>query len=173
GHHVALDTGRLGEPRAAGPGVASVARGAAPARAARGAADHRRTRYRGPSGACARHATRRGTELPAQVRAAAAAPHDLDHRGQRRGRASREHPVTLRAVLEEMRASAVRGDAEVEIAGLAWDSRQVRVGDLFFALSGLKADGRSFIRQALERGAVATVLVPDGEPLPPGATVVE
>ncbi|WP_315785577.1 MULTISPECIES: UDP-N-acetylmuramoyl-L-alanyl-D-glutamate--2,6-diaminopimelate ligase [unclassified Bradyrhizobium] len=45
--------------------------------------------------------------------------------------------------------------AAVEVSGLAVDSRAVRPGDLFFALSGTKADGASFITAAIAAGAVA------------------
>lgn len=41
---------------------------------------------------------------------------------------------------------------------LCLDSRQIRLGDVFFACPGIVADGRSFIRQAIERGAAAIVI---------------
>ena len=56
---------------------------------------------------------------------------------------------------------------EVEVAGLAWDSRRVRPGDLFFALPGEKHDGHKFIPEAVDRGAVAAV----GEKLLPPLSV--
>lgn len=45
-----------------------------------------------------------------------------------------------------------------EITGLALDSRQIKRGDLFFALPGKKTEGRFFIDEALKKGA-AFVLV--------------
>lgn len=45
----------------------------------------------------------------------------------------------------------------VEVRGIAYDSRKVEEGFLFFAFPGAKADGRVYARQALERGALAVV----------------
>jgi UDP-N-acetylmuramoyl-L-alanyl-D-glutamate--2,6-diaminopimelate ligase len=49
----------------------------------------------------------------------------------------------------------------VDASGIANDSRQVKVGDVFFALSGSKADGAKFLSEAATRGACA-VIVADG-----------
>jgi UDP-N-acetylmuramoyl-L-alanyl-D-glutamate--2,6-diaminopimelate ligase len=57
--------------------------------------------------------------------------------------------------------------ADLEVAGITADSRQVVPGDLFAALPGYRADGRAFIADAVERGAIA-VLAPPGTPWPPG-----
>ncbi|MDQ6666450.1 MAG: UDP-N-acetylmuramoyl-L-alanyl-D-glutamate--2,6-diaminopimelate ligase [Acidobacteriota bacterium] len=43
------------------------------------------------------------------------------------------------------------------VGGLEYDSRKVEKGYLFFAFPGLKADGREFVQEALERGAIAVV----------------
>jgi len=43
----------------------------------------------------------------------------------------------------------------LEIAGIASDSRKVRRGDLFVAVPGTKADGLSFVPQAVAAGAAA------------------
>lgn len=48
----------------------------------------------------------------------------------------------------------------IEIKGLAFDSRAVEPGFLFAAFPGEKADGRAFIPEALERGAVAVLTGP-------------
>jgi UDP-N-acetylmuramoyl-L-alanyl-D-glutamate--2,6-diaminopimelate ligase len=44
-----------------------------------------------------------------------------------------------------------------EIGGLAFDSRKVRAGDVFFALAGAKDDGFRHVGDALARGAAAIV----------------
>lgn len=43
------------------------------------------------------------------------------------------------------------------VTGIAFDSRTVKEGDLFFALQGAKADGAAFIQQAFDKGAVAVI----------------
>lgn len=50
-----------------------------------------------------------------------------------------------------------RGLDDAQVEGLAYDSREVRPGYLFFALPGLHADGHRFIGKAVDAGAVAVV----------------
>ena len=47
---------------------------------------------------------------------------------------------------------------DVEITGLALDSRAVQPGDLFIAIPGVKQDGRAFVADAVAKGAVAVVM---------------
>ena len=64
-----------------------------------------------------------------------------------------------------MKLSELTGAAHApdpDIAGLASDSRSVKPGYLFAALSGFKDDGGRYIPQAEENGAVA-ILAADGE----------
>jgi UDP-N-acetylmuramoyl-L-alanyl-D-glutamate--2,6-diaminopimelate ligase len=65
------------------------------------------------------------------------------------------------------RARAWEAVAHLDIAGVTADSRAVVPGDLFAALPGLRADGRTFIADAVKRGAVA-VLAPQGTSWPQG-----
>ena len=55
--------------------------------------------------------------------------------------------------------------ADIAVSGLASDSRQVKPGDLFFALHGVKADGAAYVADAAKRGAAAAV-VSTGSPAP-------
>jgi UDP-N-acetylmuramoyl-L-alanyl-D-glutamate--2,6-diaminopimelate ligase len=59
------------------------------------------------------------------------------------------------------------GDAGL-VTGIAYDSRAVRPGHVFVALRGQHADGLSFARDAVQRGAVAVV---SEQPAPPDAGV--
>jgi len=57
--------------------------------------------------------------------------------------------------------------ANLQIAGLTADSRDVRPGFLFAAIPGTRLDGRAFIPQAVAAGAAA-ILAPAGTALPQG-----
>ena len=57
--------------------------------------------------------------------------------------------------------------AHLDIVGITADSRDVVPGDLFAALPGARLDGRSFIADAVARGAVAVIATPDTT-WPPG-----
>ncbi|MDO6963520.1 UDP-N-acetylmuramoyl-L-alanyl-D-glutamate--2,6-diaminopimelate ligase [Rhizobium alvei] len=54
-----------------------------------------------------------------------------------------------------LQVAGVSGD--IDIAGLSADSRRIAKGDLFIALSGSKADGAAFIKDAIGRGAAAVL----------------
>ena len=47
--------------------------------------------------------------------------------------------------------------AALDIKGLAFDSRAVKPGDLFFAIAGTHADGLTYAQRAIEAGAAAIV----------------
>jgi UDP-N-acetylmuramoyl-L-alanyl-D-glutamate--2,6-diaminopimelate ligase len=49
------------------------------------------------------------------------------------------------------------GNPDTEISGLAYDSRKVDPGDLFFCVTGMESDGHEFAAAAVERGAAALV----------------
>ena len=62
-------------------------------------------------------------------------------------------------ILSELAAAApdsvLQGAGDLDICGLAYDSRQVVPGDLFVALRGSEVDGRRYAASAIEKGAVA------------------
>ncbi len=63
----------------------------------------------------------------------------------------------LDALLKGLEPLSVKGSRHVQLSGLAYDSRQVRPGFLFFALPGENRDGGEFLDDAVKRGAVAVV----------------
>ncbi len=60
-------------------------------------------------------------------------------------------------------AAAPAGSGNVEVAGITSDSRNVRPGFVFAAISGSKADGARFIADAVAKGAVAVLTRQDTE----------
>ena len=56
---------------------------------------------------------------------------------------------------------AQRTGNDLEITGLAYDSRQVTPGALFVALRGANSDGHDFIAQAMNKGAAALMIHAD------------
>src|SRR5215813_13222849 len=65
--------------------------------------------------------------------------------------------MTLRELISGLKARSVHGDLDTEILGLAYDSRHVSAGDLFFAIRGTRLDGNRFMPKAIAKGAVAVV----------------
>lgn len=63
--------------------------------------------------------------------------------------------MLLNRLLESAGLSPVLSDPEIR--SLAYDSRKVTPGALFFALPGSKTDGAAFAKDAVERGAAAVV----------------
>ena len=67
--------------------------------------------------------------------------------------------------------ATLEGSSDVEIGGIAYDSRRVKPGDLFVAIEGMQVDGHVFVADALARGATAVAL--QGEvTLPPGTPLI-
>lgn len=64
--------------------------------------------------------------------------------------------MTLRELLKDCSVRAT-GDLETGILGLAYDSRAVLPGYLFFAIRGTRLDGNRFIPKAIAKGAAAVV----------------
>ncbi len=66
--------------------------------------------------------------------------------------------MELRELLAGADVIEVVGDAGIEISGLAYDSRQVEPGWLFFAVPGHTSDGHAFAPYAVQAGASAVVV---------------
>jgi len=64
--------------------------------------------------------------------------------------------MTLYELLKDIEAE-VFGNANVEIKGIAYDSRKVEEGFLFVAIRGFETDGHKYIDSAIKNGAVAVL----------------
>ena len=80
--------------------------------------------------------------------------------------------MELRELLAGADVIRVAGDPDVEITGLAYDSRQATPGALFFAYRGRTVDGHAYAAAAVDAGAVAVALERELE-LPSFVTRVE
>ena len=49
-------------------------------------------------------------------------------------------------------------ESDAKITGIAFDTAEVKRGDLFFCLCGKTSDGHKFLYEAFEKGAVAAVV---------------
>jgi UDP-N-acetylmuramoyl-L-alanyl-D-glutamate--2,6-diaminopimelate ligase len=66
--------------------------------------------------------------------------------------------MNLERVIEALAPTDVVQRAPVEISDLAYDTRAVQAGALFFCVPGERHDGHAFARDAVQRGAVALVV---------------
>ncbi len=65
--------------------------------------------------------------------------------------------MILSEIIKGLEITGVTGDTGLDITGLCYDSRKATPGCLFVAMRGEKADGRDFIKDAAQRGAVAVI----------------
>ena len=66
--------------------------------------------------------------------------------------------VELDALIRALAPSEVTGALPVEIGDLAYDTRRVTAGALYFCVPGRRVDGHDLAWEAIERGAVALVV---------------
>ena len=67
-------------------------------------------------------------------------------------------PVKLARIAEQLAPSQIVGDVQVEITDLAYDTRAVRPGTLFFCVPGSRFDGHELADRAIDAGAAALVV---------------
>ncbi len=65
--------------------------------------------------------------------------------------------MKLAELVQGVDGATVRGDPATEVSGLAYHTRDVADGTLFFCVPGLSADGHAFAGRAVEHGAAALV----------------
>ena len=66
--------------------------------------------------------------------------------------------MNLKAILNGIENLKAKGDLELEITGIAHDSRKVKEGYIFVAIKGYETNGHKFVKQAIENGAIAVVI---------------
>ncbi|MFU0784110.1 MAG: UDP-N-acetylmuramoyl-L-alanyl-D-glutamate--2,6-diaminopimelate ligase [Thermoanaerobacterium thermosaccharolyticum] len=66
--------------------------------------------------------------------------------------------MRLADVLKDIEYTIVKGNVDVDIRGICYDSRNSKDGSMFVAIKGFKSDGADYIGDAIERGAVAVLV---------------
>ncbi len=66
--------------------------------------------------------------------------------------------MNLKELIKNLPGSHVIGNADIPVRGIAYDSRQVGKDFIFVAVKGQHLDGRTFVNDALARGASAVIL---------------
>ncbi len=79
--------------------------------------------------------------------------------------------MKLRDMFENISCEIIQGDMETDVSGIAYDSRNVKDGEVFVCVSGFKVDGHSFIENALKKGAAAIVAEKEVE-IPQGISLI-
>ena len=80
--------------------------------------------------------------------------------------------MNLGDLVSRLPEKVILGDLSVEVTGLAYHSQEVKEGNLFAAMRGLRADGKKFVPEALSRGACALLVEEAAEGVPVTQIVV-
>jgi UDP-N-acetylmuramoyl-L-alanyl-D-glutamate--2,6-diaminopimelate ligase len=63
--------------------------------------------------------------------------------------------MILNEILEGIQILSLTGNTGVNVSGISYDSRKVKSGDIFVAITGEKSDGHDYINEAIKNGAIA------------------
>ena len=86
-------------------------------------------------------------------------------------RPDKPNQVSLSALAKELSVSFAPGTQDVNLTGVSMNTSDVRHGDIFFAMPGLKTHGAKFAEQAVAGGAVAVATDAEGLALLEGIQV--
>ena len=65
--------------------------------------------------------------------------------------------MKLSELLKDIDVLTIAATSECEIGGVSYDSRKVKTGDAFVAISGFETDGYKYIPSAVEKGAAVVI----------------
>jgi UDP-N-acetylmuramoyl-tripeptide--D-alanyl-D-alanine ligase len=66
--------------------------------------------------------------------------------------------IRIREIAESTEGRILRGTPDAEVSGVSTDTREMREGDAFFALTGERHDAHDFLEGAISAGATALVI---------------
>lgn len=69
--------------------------------------------------------------------------------------------MNLKEVLIGLEGLKARGNIDIELEGIAFNSKEVKENYLFVAIKGFETDGHKYVKEALEKGAKA-ILIEEG-----------
>lgn len=78
----------------------------------------------------------------------------------------------LKDILYKVSIESVKGSTAVQVQNIHFDSRLIRQGDVFVAITGAEADGHLYIDAAISKGAVAIVCEELSPELAPQVTYI-
>ncbi|HRW99578.1 MAG TPA: UDP-N-acetylmuramoyl-L-alanyl-D-glutamate--2,6-diaminopimelate ligase, partial [Cyclobacteriaceae bacterium] len=78
----------------------------------------------------------------------------------------------LKDILYRVNITSASGDMNIGVAGVSFDSRQVKKDFLFVAVKGTQSDGHAFISTAIKNGAIAVISEKLPDSLSPNVTYV-
>ncbi|MBU3111816.1 UDP-N-acetylmuramoyl-L-alanyl-D-glutamate--2,6-diaminopimelate ligase [Clostridium lacusfryxellense] len=65
--------------------------------------------------------------------------------------------MKLGKIMDNINFDLLKGDIDVDITSIQYDSRKVKKGDVFFCIEGYNVDGHKYIQSAINSGAIAIV----------------
>ena len=71
--------------------------------------------------------------------------------------------MKLKEILKNIDYKLIKGNLNIDIYDIKYDSREIKQNDLFIALPGIDVDGHNYINQAIKNGAKAIVVCKDVE----------
>lgn len=71
--------------------------------------------------------------------------------------------MKLNDVIQGVNTISIKGDLNIDINNIQYDSRKITVNSLFICVRGFNVDGHNFIEKAMEKGAVAFLVEEDLE----------
>lgn len=69
--------------------------------------------------------------------------------------------MLLAELIRDLNVMDIRGDDDIEIEGIAYDSRRVKKDYVFVCIDGMITDGHDYVNQALDNGAAAFITQKD------------
>ncbi|MCR5374652.1 MAG: UDP-N-acetylmuramoyl-L-alanyl-D-glutamate--2,6-diaminopimelate ligase [Lachnospiraceae bacterium] len=70
---------------------------------------------------------------------------------------------SLKDMVSRLDYSVVKGELDIEINNLIYDSRKVTAGDIFVCISGANVDGHDYIDDVISKGAKAVIITKEVE----------